>query len=102
VAVESFGVLYFYLELRRGNNDLVYKALVDLYRQRAYNSTVALWKCGAASGTAHCKGNDLFFERLVSKDKIPEFREHLNQAIDDFIKLIGDCGGLKRHLPPRP
>ena len=100
VAVENFGGLYFYLELRRGNDDLVYKTLVDLYRQRA-NLGAALWNCGAASGTAHCKGNDLTFEQLVSKDKIPDFVEHLNQAIDDFIKLIGDCGGLRKYLPPR-
>jgi hypothetical protein len=45
----------------------------------------------------------------VPEDGIPEFGERLSEAIDDFVKFIGDAGGLKRYLasakleqPPMP
>lgn len=96
VTVENGGLycggLYFYLRMGREGGALVYTTVVDLYRLRA-SLAIYLWKCGAASGTASCGTNDLWFQqRVPSADKTPDFLEHLNRALDDFIKFIGDCG----------
>jgi hypothetical protein len=96
------GGLYFYLRIGREGGALAYTTMVDLYRLRA-NIAKDLWKCGAASGTASWKGTDLWFQQKVpSSDETPDFPEHLNRALDDFIKFIGDCGGIRKHLPAEP
>ena len=100
VTLENFGGLYLCLELYRENDTPVYGALVYLWRRRA-NLAVDMWDRlnAAASNTAYCEGNDLFFERLLSEDEIPDFLDHLNRALDDFIAFIGGCGGLRKFLP---
>jgi hypothetical protein len=106
VTVENGGLycggLYFYLRIGRESGALVYTTIVDLYRLRA-NIAIDLWKCGAASVTASWKGTNLWFQqRVPSADETPDFLEHLNRALDDFIKFVRDCGGLRKHLPPGP
>ena len=74
-----------------------------LWRQRA-GLAGNLWDrlSNTASDTAYPEGNSLIFERPLSEDEVPNFREHLNQAIDDFIAFIGDSGGLAKYLVQRP
>lgn len=88
ITIEGFGTLYFYLKLWRER----YEVCVDLSRRRM-DLAGDLWKRAAN------KTNDIFFNRVVPEDGIPEFGERLSEAIDDFVKLIGDAGGLKRYLP---
>jgi hypothetical protein len=99
VWVENFGGLYFCLTLSRENDRAVYGALVYLYRQRK-SLAVHLWASlsRVASATAYVRGNNLFFLRHLSEEKLQDFREYLNLAIDDFVAFIRDSGGLKRHL----
>jgi len=88
IAVDGFGALYFYLKLWREKCEVY----VDLYRWRM-DLAGDLWK-RAANRT-----NDIYFNRVVPEDGIPEFGERLSEAIDDFVKFIGNAGGLKRYLP---
>jgi hypothetical protein len=93
------GGLYFCLELLRRGDSVASAALAYLYRERR-SLAVDLWARmrGAASDTASSDGNDLFFTRRLSEDKIPDFQEYLNRTIDDFIAFISASGGLKRYL----
>ncbi len=98
IAIDGFGGLYFYLKLWRER----YEVYVNLYRRRR-DLAGDLWKRAAN------KTNDIYFYRVVPEDGIPEFGERLSEAIDDFVKFIGDAGGLKRYLasakleqPPMP
>lgn len=88
VAVDGFGGLYFYLKLCRDK----YEVYVNLYRRRA-DLAGDLWQRAA------CSTNNINFIRVVPEDGIPEFGERLTEAIDDFVKFIGDAGGLKKYLP---
>lgn len=97
VVVGGLGRLYFYFGLRR---EKPYQTVVSLYRQRV-NIAVTLWNRATDSHVGHCKGNSLWFERPVSEDEVSDFVGYLNQAIDDFVKFIGDCEGLQKHLPPK-
>jgi hypothetical protein len=96
------GGLYFYFRIGRETGTLVYTTVVDLYRLRT-NLAVDLWKHAADSNTASCKGTDIWFEqRVPSEYESPDFLKYLGRALDEFILFIGDSGGLKKHLPPRP
>jgi hypothetical protein len=87
------GNLYSYLKIGRESGALVYTTVVDLYRLRA-KIAMDLWHYGAASGTTSAGTNDLWFQqRVPSADETPEFLEHLNRALDDFIEFIGNGGG---------
>jgi hypothetical protein len=88
IAVDGLGGLCFYLKLWREK----YEVYVDLYRRRI-DLAADLWKRDAN------RTNDVYFRRAVPQDGVPEFGERLSEAIDDFIKFIGDAGGLKRCLP---
>ncbi len=99
IAVENLGGLYFCLELNREDDATICGALVYLWRQRAALAG-DLWDrlSNAASDTAYPEGNNLVFERLLSESDGPNFREHLNRAIDDFIAFVSGGGGLKKYL----
>jgi hypothetical protein len=103
LTVENLGGLYFCLELYREHQSSVCGALVYLYRKRA-NLASLLWGQlpEGASDTAYRDGNNLFFERLLTKDELPNFPDHLNQQIDHFIAFMEGCGGLTKYLPPSP
>lgn len=89
VVIKNFGVLYFYLRIYRENGFLRYAAVADLYRQRR-SLAADLWS----------EGNDLLFERqLAQKESVPDFPEHLNNALDDFITFFRGRGGLQKYLP---
>jgi len=99
--------LYFYFRIVRENDSLVYTTLVDLYR---INRGLAkgLWesaaaKLAAAPDTASWSGNDIWFhQRIPSENETPNFLEYLDRALQEFIGFIGECGGLRKHLPQEP
>jgi hypothetical protein len=99
VQVEGFGTIYFYLTLSRADDHGTYAASVDLRRQRkglADDLWVRLSR--TSSDTAYIAGNNLVFTRPLAEDQLQQFREHLDQAIDDFVTFIRDSGGLKKYL----
>lgn len=99
LSIKDFGNLYFCFAFYRDNGRMIYSALVYLYRR---NATFAgeLWSAlGTAPDAAGYRdGNNLYFERGMSKDQVPDFEEYLNGAIDDFIAFITKNGGIKQYV----
>jgi hypothetical protein len=98
---KNYGGLYFCLELDREDGGCACGAVVYLYRQNARLAS-DLWARLKESDSpvtgGYREGPSLIFWRPILEDEIPEFEEHLNVAIDDFIAFISRWGGLKKHI----
>jgi hypothetical protein len=102
VQVEDFGTLFFYLTLSRERDRGPYAASVCLYRQSS-KLAVNLWArlSGISSDTADSKGNSLVFTRRIPENELHQFREHLAQAVDDFVTFVSASGGLAKRRAQR-
>jgi hypothetical protein len=97
LAVEKLGGLYFCLRLPREHDRGSFRASVFLYRQNQ-NLASELWgRLNSTSDNSYSGPNNLFFERRISGDNIPDFGEYLDQAITDFNAFINVTGGLKEY-----
>jgi hypothetical protein len=99
--LEGFGGLYFYLKIFREYDRASYGAYVSLYRRNRKHGQ-DLWNQmdSTSLGGAYTKGNSLYFTRPIPKDQLLNLRDHLGNAISDFLAFFTANGGLKKHLPP--
>jgi hypothetical protein len=70
-----------------------YGARACLWRKRS-NVAVDLW----ALAPDHSTANVLLFGPKLNEEQVPEFEEHLNEAIDLFIAFLTKVGGLKKYV----
>lgn len=90
--------LCFSLELRRDKDTVAYRALVHLWRGKV-GIADNLWSRRKAPLQNSKK---LYFPSCLDESQIPDFNEHLDEAITDFTKFIKKAGGLEKHFPRKP
>ncbi len=99
IAIASLGVLSFYLGMERQNGELAFATWTQLLR---HGQSVAsdLWTLMLSSDPeAEHTSSSLIFGSELLEDHLPNFEQHLNQAIDGFVNSIANAGGLKKYLP---
>lgn len=96
LVVEGLGRLYFYLGAYRDQGALLCGMWVCLWRKRS-NLAVDLWAL-AGKRKIEQYGNELYFGEPAAQGQVPELEEHLNQAIDAFVALVTEAGGLEKSV----
>uniref|UniRef100_E6PWY7 PD-(D/E)XK nuclease superfamily protein n=1 Tax=mine drainage metagenome TaxID=410659 RepID=E6PWY7_9ZZZZ len=97
LAVGGLGGVYFCLRIKRDGNNVLSLASVFLYRKNR-NLASELWHNFTPTSGTSCSGHyNLFFERHMLAENIPDFAIHLDEAINDFNEFIHNNGGLKKY-----